>query len=209
MDEYIKNEAIFKKQLDKRQIIKKRDTEYHRKKQSICDINNSSSLARAIKNLPNELQKKIYVFGIKDYWKNIILEKSLKPLWQDHFDYVNREKDKIFLKNIHFMHLEFNTRPEYKQYISGCRCDYCISYPQEDKDNIYNYINHQIERFHETIEITDVSPWGTGLLPKNWFNYSEEVCVNDFFFMKGDFEDPLNYSPQEAPLRFSYELTKI
>ena len=33
--------------------------------------------------------------------------------------------EKSIIDNVHFMHLEFNTLPEYKKWIPGCQCDYC------------------------------------------------------------------------------------
>ena len=213
MDEYIQKTVLFKKQLDKKKIIPRSNKEHYRIKQNIYEINHYSDLAKSIKMLPKEIQKKIYIYGMKDYWRNRTLDKTLKPLYQDHLDYVNKEKDKIYLKNIHFMHLDFNTLPENKQYISGCQCDYCKGHPQEDKDFTYNNINYDRFKFYYSIDLSNISPWGTGLLPKNWFNDPEQLWFagdgENFDFMRGKFESPLDYSCGEAPLYFSHELTKI
>ena len=52
--------------------------------------------------------------------------------------YINtKEKGKVYFKNIHFMHLEFNTLPENKKYISGCQCSFCLK--ERKNKNLYLY----------------------------------------------------------------------
>jgi len=36
------------------------------------------------------------------------------------------------VKNIHFLHLPFNTLPENKKWIMGCRCNFCINDTEVD-----------------------------------------------------------------------------
>tara|TARA_B110000495_G_C22940046_1_gene549954 strand:+ start:508 stop:1146 length:639 start_codon:yes stop_codon:yes gene_type:complete len=212
MNEYIKITGKVKKQISSKTIENKLIDESFRIKESIYDIQNKR-LSKKIKNLPKDIQKKIYIYGMKNLWKNNILFYPLKPIWQDYLEYVNKEKSKILLKNINFMHLDFNTLPENKEYISGCQCDYCKGFPQEDKDELYNYINYNEDRFYKSIGVQEcLNIWGTDLLPLNWFSDTDTLSMNDissFNFMKGNFEEPLKYSSQEAPLYFSYELVKI
>ena len=37
----------------------------------------------------------------------------------------NKGTSKTIFNNVHFLHLEFNTLPENKQWIPGCQCEYC------------------------------------------------------------------------------------
>ena len=98
-----------------------------------------SKLREWILSLPQDIQKSIFIFSMKKYWKRDTLSRKITPLWQSHSDHVMKEKKKSILDNVHFLHLEFNTLPENKKYILGCQCDFCKQYMEL---NIDKYMSH-------------------------------------------------------------------
>jgi len=89
-----------------------------------------------IQDLPTVLKHRLYIRTMREYWKDQgISIVSRVPSWY----YRSVEIDKMLFearnKNIHFMHLPCNTLPQYKSYIVGCQCDYCLyhAHPIEKK----------------------------------------------------------------------------
>ena len=126
---------------------------------------------KLIGNLPKDIQVKIYVFAMKKYWKDRLLNNdTFLPLYVKYNQkLISYQRNELF-NNIHFLHLDCNTLPENKKYILGCQCDYCISYPQSTKRDIYNTVNGDIYKFLDTINCTG-DELGNGVIP---FNYSED-----------------------------------
>jgi len=110
---------------------------------SIEDIN-KLTLNECILELPITLRNKIGIYCIKLFWKNHTLEKSLIPIWHKHQTYVKNLFNNSIRRNIHFMHLDFNTLPENKKYILGCQCDYCKYYVENNIDIFLYHIMRQI-----------------------------------------------------------------
>ena len=75
--------------------------------------------------LPNDIQVKIYMYAIKKYQRERILDTPLIPSWMKYKKYVDSELKRSILDNVHFLHLEFNTLPENKEWIPGCQCNFC------------------------------------------------------------------------------------
>lgn len=166
-----------------------------------------SELSMRIKKLPKEMQKKIFILAMKDYWKNDILYNSKLPFFSVYNEYLNNEKKKMVVDNVHFLHLDFNTLPENKKYISGCQCEYCKKYPREEKDKIYNYINNSPTFFLDSIGASELY-FGNGITrPNDYYLYDYLSYVRDFNFNKGKyfspFEDPIN-----SPIYFSSEIVE-
>ena len=158
-----------------------------------------------IQKLPKEIQKKIFVLAMKDYWKNDTLYKSKLPFFSVYNEYLNKEKKKMVIDNVHFLHLDFNILPENKQYISGCRCDYCKNYPRKEKDKIYNYINNSREAFLETIT-SDELCFGNGVsIPNDYYIYDYISYVKDFNYNKDKYYSPLE-DVEDSPIYFSSEI---
>ena len=132
----------FKRKLnyyDKKDVEKyEKDHDDYKKDLEIClkEIS-KKKLTKDIKKLPDSLQRKIYFHAIKGYWKDESLIPKGIPIWFDYLRYITKEKEKVYFKNIHFMHLEFNTLPENKKYISGCQCSFCLK--ERKNNNLYLY----------------------------------------------------------------------
>lgn len=164
-----------------------------------------SELAGRIKKLPKEIQKKIFILAMKDYWKNDILYNSKLPFFSVYNEYLNKEKKKMVIDNVHFLHLDFNTLPGNKKYISGCRCDYCKNYSRKEKDKVYNYINNSNEAFLETIT-SDELCFGNGVsIPNNYYHYDYISYVKGFNYNKDKYYSPLE-DVEGSPIYFSSEI---
>ena len=80
-----------------------------------------------IDQLPKEIQRKICILTWRKYWRNFIPITAKIPSWTYHANYVQKQLWGARRKNIHFMHLTFNTLPENKKWIMGCQCDFCLN----------------------------------------------------------------------------------
>lgn len=87
----------------------------------------TESLILNINQLPTKLQYKIFIFSMKEFWKQYVPLTAKIPSWYYHSMLIKQELLYARIHNIHFMHLPFNTLPENKQWISGCQCDFCLS----------------------------------------------------------------------------------
>ena len=61
------------------------------------------------------------------------------------------------LKNIHFMHLPFNTLEENKKWIMGCQCDYCRKIKYKYKRKLYNKQLNDPDYFYSRMPLSSVS----------------------------------------------------
>ena len=133
---------------------------------SIQEIN-KLPLNDSILYLPKDIRNKIYVFWIKRYYKEQLLHKSLKPMWYEHNILVQKQLLKSKLYNVHFLHLDFNTLPENKEYILGCQCSFCKNYLRNNQDEVIYKVLHQInniEFFNKTVPFTETI-WNSQLYP--------------------------------------------
>ena len=76
--------------------------------------------------MPREIQAKIYILVWKQFWKDYVPKTAMSPSWVHYANYVERVSWEAIQKNIHFLHLPFNTLPENKKWIMGCQCDSCL-----------------------------------------------------------------------------------
>ena len=88
---------------------------------------NQLSIFESIKYLPKDLQKRIYIFYWKFFWRDYIPLTAKIPSWHKRKNYIEKTLWEARQKNIHFLHLPFNTLPENKKWIMGCQCDFCIN----------------------------------------------------------------------------------
>ena len=93
---------------------------------NIIDFNNLSTL-ECINYLPRDIQKLIYIFYWKLFWRNYIPLTAKIPSWYKRKIYIDKTLWEAKQKNIHFLHLPFNTLPQNKKWIMGCQCDFCIN----------------------------------------------------------------------------------
>ena len=130
----------------------------------------------SIQSLPHVLKHRLYIRTMREYWKDQgISHISRVPIW---YEYAVKQDKLLFdarVKNIHFLHLPCNTLPEYKNYIIGCQCDFCL----------YNV--HPIEKmkqlqlnkegflyFYKTVPITD-SVWNDRIEVINYDNHGSPI----------------------------------
>ena len=110
-----------------------------------------------IQLLPTVLKHRLYIRTMREYWKDQGISMiSRVPSWR-----YSAIKQEILLfearhKNIHFLHLPCNTLPEYKTYIIGCQCNYCLyrAHPIEKKRK--QRLNREgFFYFYKTVPYTD------------------------------------------------------
>ena len=182
-----------------------------------CEIVKRDPFTKKIKELPKDIQHRIYIFAMRNYWKYMMEKKPLKPMWCDYKKYVDNEIKKSIIDNVHFMHLEFNTLPEYKKWIPGCQCDYCIRHHKYKIDD-YEKIVDDESHFFKTIQCNDliVNHWNKHLLYHTY--YSEEEggivltgsdSIRIFDYLKGylwTVYDQIKLDPNDSPIYFSNEI---
>ena len=84
-----------------------------------------NNLKENISVLPRDLQKKIYIYAFRKYWKEFVPITAKIPSWYNHKIYIENILYTARKNNIHFMHLPFNTLMKNKEWIMGCQCDFC------------------------------------------------------------------------------------
>jgi len=130
----------YKSQLNSEKIKDNYKKELNNKEKKFNLIINKK-LTKDIIELPCDIQKKIFIFSIKNFYKkDYILPINKIPMWYSHQQDIEKQKTNCYLNNIHFLHLEMNTLPENKQYILGCQCEFCIHHKNKKKFNhLINY----------------------------------------------------------------------
>lgn len=159
-----------------------------------------SKLRSKIIDLPNDIQKKIYIKTIQNYWKKDFLEKPLKPSWCDYQAYMNNELSKCYFKNIHFLHLDCNIIPSMKEWIPGCQCDFCLNDTKvtvAEKLITINKIleNYELTEFFKRVHCYDPNPnyWNTHLIYWISENYDNNNIVSFRIFDPLYKNDPLTF----------------
>lgn len=135
-----------------------------------------TELSRNIRKLSFDLQKRIYIVCMREYWKHQTLTRSLKPIWWDYKSHMDKELGKCYFKNIHFLHLDCNTIPEMKEWIPGCQCNFCKNdkkVKEEEKIITYRriYEDFDVMQFNKRIHCYDN--------PNYWNVYLEYWITND------------------------------
>ena len=125
-----------------------------------------------IQSLPRELRHRLYIRTMREYWKDQGISMiSRVPSWR-----ASAIKQETLLfdarhKNIHFLHLPCNTLPEYKTYIIGCQCNYCLyrAHPIE-KIRKQRLNSESFLYFYKTVPNTE----------SNWNDRIEQINDNVF-----------------------------
>ena len=120
---------------------------------------------RNVDMLPDDLKKKLYVWCMRIFWRNYVPLTAKIPSWYERKKKVERVLYDAREKNIHFMHLSFNTLPENKRWIMGCQCDYCKDYGKRGilgkvyLDSEYRKLLKDPLYFHNKVSSSESSDW--------------------------------------------------
>jgi len=110
-----------------------------------------------ISKLPKEIQKKIYINTWRLFWRDYTPLTAKIPTWYNYKILIEQIIFQSRVKNIHFLHLPFNTLPENKKWIMGCQCDYCLNEPMNyDKYRLYLSEHLYSKKFKEIMPNSDL-----------------------------------------------------
>jgi len=101
---------------------------------------NQMSAYQIVPYLPTHLKNKIYITWMREFWKDYVPLTAQIPSWYPRRIATEKEIFDSRHKNIHFLHLPFNTLRENKRWIIGCQCQDCLSedlLSNEEKEFFY------------------------------------------------------------------------
>lgn len=199
----LKSRADFKK-------ILQRQIKNDKKKREHLRIIKRKGLTKRIKNIPKELQKKIFIFSMKSFYKRYLLNKPNFTFHNAYVQHINEMKKKVIIDNVHILHLDCNTLPENKEYIMGCQCEYCKGCPRELKDEMYNDVRGKVHRFIKSINCIDIDCFCNGIMsPSDFYDYEYNTYFVGYNFKKDSYFSPLKEDPKENPIYFSSEIEEM
>ena len=172
-------------------------------------------IVKLITELPKEIQKKIYIFALKFFYREDIKNKPIYSIHNRYVGVINDMKKKVLIDNVHFLHLECNTLPENKKYIPGCQCDYCKFTPRKIKDELYDKImkeDHKVSAFLKTIssDISDIAGFCNCVFnPSDFYEYEYKSYLEGYNFKKDGFYSHLEEDPIDSPIYFSSSFDEI
>tara|TARA_Y100000287_G_C14162601_1_gene325533 strand:- start:198 stop:698 length:501 start_codon:yes stop_codon:yes gene_type:complete len=149
-----------------------------------------------ILSLPKNLQYRIYITCMKEFWKKYVPLTAKIPSWYERKILIEKTIFEAKLKNIHFMHLPFNTLEENKKWIMGCQCDYCRKIKYKYKRKLYNKQFNNPNYFKSIMPHSSVS-----------FCNEEEYLLNNTNFIMYNY-DPLCGSGYEDNIKYSLRTNK-
>ena len=159
------------------------------------------NIKNKISELPKEIQIRIYIHTWRQFWRDYVPLTAKIPSWQERHNRVQQILWDARLKNIHFLHLPFNTLPENKKWIMGCQCDSCIN---DNKISSIEKYCHYLIQYRNSNYFTDkVIPIETS---SSWNEYLIYYCKSfeDDIVLLGKNYDPLCGSYKEN--KFSKKL---
>ena len=133
-------------------------------------LNNPFFLEWNIHLLPQHLQRYLYIWCMKLFWRYYIPLTAKIPTWYDSHIQQQTLLLNARLHNIHFLHLPCNTLEENKKYIIGCQCSYCKGNNHLIKTN--NFIRYIDIYFNSHIPYTE-SHWN------NLYEYIKYIKYNN------------------------------
>lgn len=172
-------------------------------------------VTKKIKNLPKEIQKKIYIYALKFFYREDFKNKPLFSIHNRYVGLINEMKKEVLVDNVHFLHLDCNTLPENKKYILGCQCDYCKRCPRSLKDEIYTSVMrkpYRVSSFLKTIDgaIGDIAGFCNCVFnPNDFYDYEYKSYLEGYNLEKDAYYSPLKEDPLESPLYFSSSVVDI
>lgn len=158
---------------------------------------NNLTLIECINILPKDIQKRIYIMTWKGFWKEYTPLTAKPPSWLKHYNYVKNTLWEAKQKNIHFLHLPFNTLPENKKWIMGCQCDFCLN------DNSISEIEkhcHYLVQYRNSYYFEDKFMENCKSNSSNWNQYLVPIkTINDInnYYHYNKVFDPLCGSYKE------------
>lgn len=154
-------------------------------------------LKQKISELPLILQNRIYIFALKQFWKSYTPLMARIPSWWERKIRIDKLIYESRIKNIHFLHLPFNTLDENKKWIMGCQCDYCRNIKYKYKHKLYRKQFYDPDYFKEKMPHSTVS-----------------FCNDEYYLVKDNdtmmyFYDPLCGSTYEENIKYALRTGKI
>ena len=164
----------------------------------------TNDIQKNISKLPIEIQKRIYIFCWRKFWKNYSPLIAKPPSWYYRKVKIENEIFQSRLKNIHFLHLSFNTLPENKEWIMGCQCDYCLRTGKKNKKlrrREFKKQNENITYFNSIMPHSDIFD------NLDFIDYSH---LNDYDPLCGSiYEDLVTYALRTNKAQLSFDVDAI
>lgn len=211
------NETLCER-LDLNKLLSRELVDSFIKKYAIEDVE-EREVTKKIKNLPKEIQKKIYIYALKFFYREDFKNKPLFSIHNRYVGLITKMKKEVLVDNVHFLHLDCNTLPENKKYILGCQCDYCKSCPRSLKDKIYDDLMRKpsnglgVSSFLKTIDgsgIGNIAGFCNCVFnPNDFYDYEYKSYLEGYNFVKDAYYSPLKEDPLESPLYFSSSVVDI
>ena len=151
--------------------------------EDVQDTLNWEVLGNNVAQLPRDIRGKLYIYAMRKYWREYVPDTAKVPVWYDDKVETDRLLWNARFNNVHFLHLPFNTIPEYKDYIYGCTCGDCL------KKKISKKLND---------------------IPLKWqrlppYSVMEEGIT---YWDENDDEQRMNYPGQKINTDFKYKFTQ-
>ena len=99
-----------------------------------------SALKHNIALMPRDLVGKLYIYAMRKFWREYVPPTATPSVWFKRKNRVDQILWNARYQNIHFLHLPFNTLPQNKQYIKGCRCYDCLMATRSGKPLVHQRI---------------------------------------------------------------------
>ena len=142
---------------EKRHLL--REKKKNKYKQNLKRKQIKSTMKYKISILPRDLQSKICIWTWRLYWRSYIPLTAKVPSWQKPATIIQNMLWQARERNIHFLHLPFNTLPESKTWIMGCQCDFCTT--NTDIDIIEKHCHSLIQHRSPSYFTDKVMPYET------------------------------------------------
>lgn len=146
---------------------------------------NDLSLLECINLMPKDIQIKICIYTWRGFWRDYVPLTAKIPSWYKRKNYIEKTLWEAKQKNIHFLHLPFNTLPQNKKWIMGCQCDTCIN---DQKICMVEKHMHYLIQFKNPHYFTEnfmpretVSNWNEYLVPIGNNYNSDTLEFNKIF----------------------------
>ena len=136
---------------------------------------------------PREIQSKICIHTWKNFWRSYVPLTAKPPSWIAYANYVKKISWEAQQKNIHFLHLPFNTLPENKEWIMGCQCDFCL---KDTDTTIMEKHMHSLIQYRNSNYFNDkVMPYESSSYWNERFILSGETLVKVFDPLCGSYKE--------------------
>tara|TARA_B100000900_G_C20576918_1_gene715736 strand:- start:708 stop:1310 length:603 start_codon:yes stop_codon:yes gene_type:complete len=98
------------------------------------------SLVHNISILPRDLIGKLYIHTMRKFWRKYVPLTAKPPTWLPRKNRTDQLLWNARYQNVHFLHLPFNTLPQNKKFIKGCRCYDCLMATLSGKPLVYQRV---------------------------------------------------------------------